>query len=527
MFWTVLALIALVALGGFISYYGDLQGRRWGKKRVTWFGLRPKHTAILITCLTGAFIAMLSIATLFIAAPTVREVVLSGEKAISENKELLADQARQKREFTAQLTDKSNRLNITTAKLNDYSARYASTLKDYEAIQQKNRIIERDNGTLITQNVDLQKQRFKLEGLMKQERATVYALRGERKQLTQQNERAGQMNKDLGSQNIRLTRDNVDLSRQNEQFQAVNAELRDAKAKLQQEYDEIDKAKEAAMRANETQIAANRVQVQEAQRLESRIQELTQKQNDLYLQMAGAGRTFNEAYNALRQGRLILRVGAELARDTLDSHLRPEAVRRELSALLDDASAQALRRGAARGENGRAVQIVSKRVVTLAGEQDANEEASLGALVENLTGSDTPVVVLVNAVNNTVEGETVMVELTPRPVKRVFPKGAVVASRRIDARQPVDRLVDTILDFLQNDVRNAAMQAGTIPQVDPETGQPQVGIVGPKDLIVLTDRLRRMGGQVLLTAVAAAPLTSADPLRLDFKLSRPSAKTQP
>ncbi len=40
MFWTILALLLMVVLGGFISYYGDLQGRRWGKKRVSWFGLR-------------------------------------------------------------------------------------------------------------------------------------------------------------------------------------------------------------------------------------------------------------------------------------------------------------------------------------------------------------------------------------------------------------------------------------------------------------------------------------------------------
>ena len=58
--WTLLAMLALVITGGFISYFGDLQGRRWGKKRVSWFGMRPKHTAILITSLTGGIIALLS-----------------------------------------------------------------------------------------------------------------------------------------------------------------------------------------------------------------------------------------------------------------------------------------------------------------------------------------------------------------------------------------------------------------------------------------------------------------------------------
>ena len=88
MFWTILVLVLMVTLGGFISYYGDLQGRRWGKRRVSWFGLRPKYTAVLITSLTGGFIALMSIVTVLIAFPTVKEVVLRGERLIEENKQL-------------------------------------------------------------------------------------------------------------------------------------------------------------------------------------------------------------------------------------------------------------------------------------------------------------------------------------------------------------------------------------------------------------------------------------------------------
>src|SRR5579859_8191560 len=95
MIWTLLALLSLITLGGFISYYGDLQGRRWGKKRVSWFGLRPKHTAILITSLTGAFVALLSVATLLAISPAVRDIVLRGETAIRENKRLNAQYIRQ------------------------------------------------------------------------------------------------------------------------------------------------------------------------------------------------------------------------------------------------------------------------------------------------------------------------------------------------------------------------------------------------------------------------------------------------
>src|SRR5579862_7058410 len=112
MVWTLLALLLWVILGGFISYYGDLQGRRWGKRRVSWFGMRPKHTAILITSLTGAFIALMSIVTLLLVAPTVRNVILRGERAIDESKQLNAQLIQQRRFFDGDLKETQARLNL-------------------------------------------------------------------------------------------------------------------------------------------------------------------------------------------------------------------------------------------------------------------------------------------------------------------------------------------------------------------------------------------------------------------------------
>src|SRR5579883_611878 len=107
---TILALVALVILCGFISYYGDLQGRRWGKKRVSLFGLRPKHTAILITSITGGVIALVSIGTVMIAVPSIREVIWNGERAIRENKSL-------NNRLIQQRIDSNNRLNDIQAQL--------------------------------------------------------------------------------------------------------------------------------------------------------------------------------------------------------------------------------------------------------------------------------------------------------------------------------------------------------------------------------------------------------------------------
>jgi hypothetical protein len=117
----------------------------------------------------------------------------------------------------------------------------------------------------------------------------------------------------------------------------------------------------------------------------------------------------------------------------------------------------------------------------------------------------------------------------------VFKQGEIVASRSIDARQQIDRLVGSVVQFLKEDVRNAAIKSGTIPQTSPETGEEEVGTIDTPEMIALVDRIRHSGGTVQLTAVANETLTSADlltfgnsrggkPHNLRFDLKRVSGK---
>ena len=47
--------IGLISAGGAIAYFGDRIGMKVGRKRLTLFGLRPKHTSIIITIVTGPY----------------------------------------------------------------------------------------------------------------------------------------------------------------------------------------------------------------------------------------------------------------------------------------------------------------------------------------------------------------------------------------------------------------------------------------------------------------------------------------
>mgnify|MGYP005837680875 CR=1 FL=1 len=80
--YTLLFIVALILISGFIAYFGDLLGRRMGKKRLTLFNLRPRHTAIIVTTITGMVISTLAIAALVMVNDEFRQVLTEGQAII-------------------------------------------------------------------------------------------------------------------------------------------------------------------------------------------------------------------------------------------------------------------------------------------------------------------------------------------------------------------------------------------------------------------------------------------------------------
>lgn len=65
-------ILILAVIGGIVAYLGDKVGMRIGRRRLTLFGLRPKHTSVLITIVTGILIVAISLTMLSIASEDVR-----------------------------------------------------------------------------------------------------------------------------------------------------------------------------------------------------------------------------------------------------------------------------------------------------------------------------------------------------------------------------------------------------------------------------------------------------------------------
>ena len=68
-----LALIfALAIMGGIIAFIGDNLGYKLGKRRLSVFGLRPRHTSTLMTIVSGVVIAAITLGALSVASTNVR-----------------------------------------------------------------------------------------------------------------------------------------------------------------------------------------------------------------------------------------------------------------------------------------------------------------------------------------------------------------------------------------------------------------------------------------------------------------------
>lgn len=83
-----IALAVVIIMCGFLAYWGDLLGRRMGKRRLSLLGLRPKHTAIAITTITGMLIALLTISIMAATSQRVRLLMLRGLEIVSERKQM-------------------------------------------------------------------------------------------------------------------------------------------------------------------------------------------------------------------------------------------------------------------------------------------------------------------------------------------------------------------------------------------------------------------------------------------------------
>jgi len=461
----------LFVMGGVTAYMGDRLGSYIGKKRHSTFGLRPRHTAMLWTVVSGGVIAVGTLLLFVALNNSFKTALIRGPQLLAANSDL----AGRNQTLLRRNTDAAQRAEADEQLALAAQTKAATAQKTLTAVAQQ----LADTKAILTQS----------RAVLGQSR-TVLAQRQAALASAQQG--LSEAQRGLGS-----TRGNLRVAQA--QVRQARAGVRDAKRQAQAAGNEV-------VQANKTVLS------------------LVIQQDTLHVATAKL-ESQNQAQERLLQdseGRpLIFRREEELGRTVVSARQEPDALRRELSAFLDQVEQMARQHGAGGLDSAPAI------IVPAFGEASSNNAAAraaaLDALSENIAaqgGFMPSIVVVADARYNTFRGEPVKLDLRPYGNILVFPKGAVIAHGTVDGTQSEDAILKQLQQFLTDQVRTAALQRGIIPVHDPQSGMPLVGQpISRADWVSLVKQIQQAGSDAKITASVAQETHSGDLLHLDFHVS--------
>jgi uncharacterized protein (DUF3084 family) len=82
--FAVQIVLLLLVIGGAIAYIGNYVGKYIGKRRLTIFNLRPRHTAMTVTVVSGVLIALLTLGVLLVVSQDARTAFLGLDRLKSQ-----------------------------------------------------------------------------------------------------------------------------------------------------------------------------------------------------------------------------------------------------------------------------------------------------------------------------------------------------------------------------------------------------------------------------------------------------------
>ena len=190
----IMLIVVLVLTGGVIAFIGDRLGSKVGKKKLSLFGLRPRHTSILVTIITGILITTFTFGILAIASKDVRTALFGMNKLKAE----LNEKQSMLEEASGALVNVKNDLNTTKEE-------YAKSKKDLEETQEDLEIAQQAAELLRQEQVALQNRNQELWS--------------DNQTLIEHNQSLAENNQFLLANNESLKADNLELEKTNNDLQ--------------------------------------------------------------------------------------------------------------------------------------------------------------------------------------------------------------------------------------------------------------------------------------------------------------------
>lgn len=179
----------VIIFGGLLALLGDRVGMKVGKKRLSLFGMRPKYTSMVITVLTGFFIAGLTLIILSFISDYVHTAIFR-LKAIQEE------------------------LTVTTNQVRSLTEQYNQKEEEYKSLTIKQLQLLRDLETVVAERRNKEEQLMKIEEEYRSARMNLDTTTKELALAQKRSQNLAKINEDLQNQITNLNLQEVRLTQQ-------------------------------------------------------------------------------------------------------------------------------------------------------------------------------------------------------------------------------------------------------------------------------------------------------------------------
>ncbi|MBC8065621.1 MAG: DUF3084 domain-containing protein [Chlorobia bacterium] len=495
-----LFLAAMIVISGLVALVADGMGRKIGKKRLSFMGLRPRYTATLITVAAGILTSILTILAIYALSSDVREWIKEGRGAIQRARVARADaDSSEKHVKELQTTEqvlKKSQANLTkqnaqqSKRLEEYRGKVAEANKQVTSAQAKATTLQGRVSSIQAKLALTNRQIITKQSEIATKQKLVEKGRKELAKVESNLNKASSQSNEVSQRNLQLVQRQQELEADLKKSEDDLSNLKTQKVEFE---GQIDSYKQSVKAYQES------------------IVDYSAKINQLQQDYESISNRLQTNIVASRTRPMIFEASQELARIQLPPSLSPVAAKNAFVDLLQRARTTATANKAINSpvspSAGLTPREFNKRIVSIADQEDA--------IVRAITSQRTELVFIARSFFNAFEGEYVLLDFVVYRNRLVYSQGKMITEKRIDGRKSEVEILNQIQDFISTNVRTQALKDGMIP---PSGRVGQLGNIGEEELLELIREAKSYDQLVRLQAFAKTDTNAGDKLELAFRV---------